>query len=164
MKWSMPHFDYKGMMCSMAAHKQHCSFSFRREAELALPTTRRGSNGMGQFGRIAALADLPDYVTADRVRPARRSAQGFRRKELGAAESEEGTGRARGAGLLHRRLRNNKKAQQTFERFSYSQRKEYIEWVTGAKRDATREDRLATAIEWLAERKSRNWKYERKSG
>ena len=62
-KWSMPHFDYKGIMCGMAAHKQHCSFGFWQEAELALEKERRNSDGMGHFGRITSLKDLPDEQT-----------------------------------------------------------------------------------------------------
>ena len=49
----------------------------------------------------------------------------------------------------------------TFEALSPSQRRDYIEWITEAKREETRERRVATALAWLAEGKSRNWKYER---
>ena len=57
-------------------------------------------------------------------------------------------------------LRDNAKAKVTFEAFPSSQRREYVDWVTEAKQDATRAKRLATSIEWLAEGKRRNWKYE----
>ena len=57
------------------------------------------------------------------------------------------------------RLKTNRKALKTFEAFSYSNRKDYVEWVTEARRDATREKRMATAVEWLAEGKPRNWEY-----
>ena len=163
-KWSMPHFDYKGIMCGMAAHKQHCSFGFWREAELALPNARTSSDGMGQFGRITSLSDLPDDETligyVRRARELRDSgvkkpAEAKRKKEPAALEVPD---------YFTVALRNNRKAQQTFDKFSYSHRKEYIEWVTSAKRDQTRELRLATAIEWMAEGKPRNWKYERKAG
>ena len=56
-------------------------------------------------------------------------------------------------------LKKNKKAQATFNGFSTSNRNEYVEWITEAKQEATRKTRMATAIEWLAEGKSRNWKY-----
>jgi uncharacterized protein YdeI (YjbR/CyaY-like superfamily) len=56
-------------------------------------------------------------------------------------------------------LKKDKKALDTFESFSYSHRKEYVEWITEAKTEATRMKRLKTAIEWLGEGKSRNWKY-----
>ena len=57
-------------------------------------------------------------------------------------------------------LKKNKKALATFEAFPYSHKKEYVQWVTEAKTDETRQRRLATSVEWLAEGKSRNWKYE----
>ena len=63
MKWSMPHFDYKGIMCGMAAFKQHCSFGFWQTASLALDGKGEDAEGMGQFGRITSLADLPDEKT-----------------------------------------------------------------------------------------------------
>ena len=58
-------------------------------------------------------------------------------------------------------LKKDKKALTTFENFSYSHRKEYVEWITEAKREETRAKRIATTLEWLAKGKSRNWKYER---
>ena len=164
MKWSMPHFDYKGIMCGMAAHKQHCSLGFWQGSELALGGAGTNADGMGHFGRITSLADLPDDETMiGYVRKAvelkdagvKKPAQPRAKKEPAALEVPD---------YFTAALRNNKAAQQTFEKFSHSHRKEYVEWVTGAKRDETRENRLATAIEWLAEGKSRNWKYERTSG
>jgi uncharacterized protein YdeI (YjbR/CyaY-like superfamily) len=56
-------------------------------------------------------------------------------------------------------LKNNTKALATFEGFSYSNKKDYVEWVTEAKTEETRSKRLATALEWMAEGKVRNWKY-----
>ena len=64
-------------------------------------------------------------------------------------------------GYFRKALGKNKKAAETFEGFSYSHKKEYLEWITEAKTDATRQKRLATTLQWLTERKSRNWKYER---
>jgi uncharacterized protein YdeI (YjbR/CyaY-like superfamily) len=58
-------------------------------------------------------------------------------------------------------LKKSKKAQNTFDAFSYSHKKEYVEWVTEAKTEDTRQRRLATTVEWLAEGKARNWKYEK---
>ena len=59
-------------------------------------------------------------------------------------------------------LGKNKKANAAFEKFSNSHRKEYVQWISEAKTEATRDKRMAQAIEWLQEGKSRNWKYERK--
>jgi uncharacterized protein YdeI (YjbR/CyaY-like superfamily) len=163
MKWSMPHFDYKGIMCGMAAHKQHCSFGFWQGSELALENGRREVEGMGHFGRITSLSDLPDDETLiGYVRTA------VELKDAGVEKPKAPAPKKKRAELdvpdyFAAALRTNKKAQQTFDGFSYSHRKEYVQWVNEAKRDETRESRLATAIEWLAEGKPRNWKYERKS-
>ena len=55
-------------------------------------------------------------------------------------------------------LAKNKKAKQVFDAASYSYKKEYVMWVTEAKTEETRNSRMATALEWIAEGKGRNWK------
>jgi uncharacterized protein YdeI (YjbR/CyaY-like superfamily) len=161
MKWSMPHFDYKGILCGMAAHKQHCSFGFWREAELALEKSRMEADGMGHFGRITSLADLPDdEMLIGYVRKAAELKDAGIKKPKAAAPKKE-RGELAVPDYFAAALRNNRHAQQTFDGFTYSQRKEYVEWVTEAKSDETRESRLATAIEWMAEGKTRHWKYQR---
>ena len=62
---------------------------------------------------------------------------------------------------LARALKANAKAKATFAGFSPSQRNEYVEWITDAKQDATRANRLETAIDWIAQGKPRHWKYMR---
>lgn len=162
MKWSMPHFDYKGIMCGMAAHKQHCSFGFWQGSELALGGAGKDADGMGQFGRITSLADLPnDETLVGYVRKA------VALKDAGVKKPKVPRAKKTPAELeipeyFTRALRNNLAAHNTFENFSYSGRKEYVEWVAGAMREATREDRLATAIEWLAEGKALHWRYQAK--
>jgi uncharacterized protein YdeI (YjbR/CyaY-like superfamily) len=59
-------------------------------------------------------------------------------------------------------LAKNKKAKQVFENFAYSHKKEYLAWITEAKTEETRNKRMETALEWMAEGKSRLWKYEKK--
>lgn len=56
-------------------------------------------------------------------------------------------------------IKKNKAAWQVFENFSYSNKKEYLQWIVEAKTEDTRNKRLTTAIEWMAEGKIRNWKY-----
>ncbi len=158
-KWGMPHFDYKGMMCGMAAFKAHCIFGFWKASLIFDPDSKKESEAMGQFGCIKTLADLP----SERV------LIGFVKKA--AALNDAGmkapkTTRVKAKPLatpadLTDALRRNKKAHATFEKLPPSHRKEYIVWLTEAKRVETREKRLATALEWLADGKSRNWKYER---
>ncbi len=158
MKWSMPHFDYKGMMCGMAAFKEHCAFGFWK-ADLILDRDKQAAkSGMGSFGCIKSVGDLPNDKTligyvkkAAALNEAGIKAPGrIQPKKREALPSPDYFGAA---------LKKNTKAQKTFENFSPSHRREYIEWITEAKREETRKERLAKTIKWLSEGKPRNWKY-----
>ena len=158
MKWSVPHFDYKGMMCGMAAFKQHCTFGFWK-GSLVLGGDKKDVDGMGQFGRLQKVSDLPS----------KKVLEGYVRKAMQL--NEEGVRPERAArskkpelpvpDYMRAALRRNRKAQSAFDAFSPSHRREYIEWITEAKSEATRERRLETALEWMSEGKPRNWKYQR---
>jgi len=157
-KWQSPHFDHKGPMCGMAAFKNHCAFGFWK-AELILGGEKRAQNeAMGHFGRITSVADLP--VTKTFVGYVRRAV------ELNDAGTKAPwqTKRKKKKPLtvpdyFTAALRKNPKARKTFEEFSPSQRREYVEWISEAKREETREQRLATSMKWLGQGKPRNWKY-----
>lgn len=163
-KWGFPHFDYKGMMCSMAAFKSHCAFTFWK-ATLMKDKHRVFSNvqesAMGHLGRITSLEYLPkDKIMIEYIKEAMRlNDEGVNLpKKVKPKEKKD----LKIPVYFSKAVTRNKKALKTFETFSYSHKKEYIEWVTEAKTDATRNKRLATTIEWLAEGKARNWKYEKK--
>jgi len=158
MKWSMPHFDYKGMLCGMAAFKEHCSFGFWKESLILGQDRAAEKAGMGSFGCIRSMADLPNEKTLI----------GYVKKA--AALNEAGIkapGRSKPAkrepieipDYFAAALKKNARARKTFEALSPSHRREYLEWVTEAKREETRKQRLAMSIKWLAEGKARNWKY-----
>ena len=159
-KWSMPAFTYKGMMCGMAAFKEHCALNFWKHSLVV--GGPRPDDAMGSFGRITSLADLPPdeelirYVREAKrlndegVKPVKRAKPAAEKKELDTPDD------------LIAALETNPAAMEHFEAFSPSKRKDYVEWITEAKTDATRRKRLETAIEWIAEGKSRNWKYARK--
>jgi uncharacterized protein YdeI (YjbR/CyaY-like superfamily) len=157
MKWSAPHFMYQGMLCGMQAFKEHCAFGFWK-GSLIEGLGARGEDAMGHFGRITSIQDLPPQKTLIGLvtQAAALNEQGVkvertaRRKK--AVEPPED---------LVSALRKNKKALAAFQAFSPSHRREYVEWIGEAKRDDTRQRRLATAIEWLSEGKPRNWKYGR---
>lgn len=70
-------------------------------------------------------------------------------------------GRLTSPSALAGALRKNKRATQYFDAFSPSQRREYIEWIDDATRDDTKVKRIAQAIEWIADGKGRNWKYQK---
>lgn len=161
MKWSFPHFDYKGMFCSMASFKEHCAFGFWKGSLVIDAKENKSADAMGQLGRITSLHDLPPRQTLiGYVRKAREL------NDQGVKVPERSKPRAPKTELkvpsyFTAALKKNKKALATFEGFPYSKRKDYVEWVTEAKTDQTRERRLQTSVEWLSEGKSRNWKYER---
>lgn len=157
-KWRMPHFDYQGSLCGMAAHKEHCSLGFWKGSLLGLGDFG-DREGMGQFGKITTVADLPG-----RARLVALVKKAVALNEKGV--KLERAPRAPRPALtvpddLLAALAKNKKARTAFEGFSPSHRREYVEWITEAKQAATRERRIAQTIEWTAEGKSRNWKYER---
>lgn len=165
MKWSFPHFDYKGeMMCSMAAFKQHCAFGFWKASlmkDKKLTAHAESESAMGHFGRITSLGDLPtDATIISYIKEAAAlNASGIKIKKAPASKEKK---ELIVPEYFFSALKRNKKAFQTFERFSYSQRKEYVQWVVDAKTEETREHRLATAVEWMSEGKVRNWKYIKK--
>ncbi len=159
-KWSMPSFLYRGkILCGMAAFKQHCAFGFWKGRELGYAESREGE-AMGQLGRITTLKDLPKKkellalikraiqdsdirATAPKVATPKKAAKPAPKTpdDLAAA------------------LRKNKKALAVYETFSPSAKREYVDWLTEAKREETRAKRLAQAVEWIAEGKQRNWRY-----
>jgi uncharacterized protein YdeI (YjbR/CyaY-like superfamily) len=154
MKWSVPHFDYKGMMCGMAAFKEHCAFNLWK-ASLVLDVTDE-KEAMGQFGRLTSARDLPsDRTMIGYIRKAARL------NEEGVKVSRKSTPKAplKVPTYFQAALKKNAPAHKAFAAFSPSQQREYVEWLDEAKADATREKRLQTAIAWIAEGKVRNWKY-----
>jgi hypothetical protein len=163
MKWGFVHFGYKGMFCSMAAFKGHCTFGFWKAGPVAervteLPTL--GADAMGQFGRITSPSDLPtDAVMVKILKVAARlNDEGVKNpaRKVTAPKDRVLTVPA----YFQKAVNANAKAKATFAAFPYSCKKEYLAWVTEAKSEATREKRLATTVQWLAEGKRRNWKYE----
>jgi uncharacterized protein YdeI (YjbR/CyaY-like superfamily) len=165
MKWSFPHFDYKGeMMCSMAAFKQHAVFGFWKAALMKDPVlveNARSETAMGHLGRLTNLKDLPSdkKMTAWIKEAMQLTDKGIKlpakpkttdKKELVVPD------------YFEKALSKNKKAKHTFENFAYSHKKEYLEWITEAKTEETRNKRIASAVEMMAEGKSRNWKYAKK--
>jgi uncharacterized protein YdeI (YjbR/CyaY-like superfamily) len=155
-KWQFPHFDYKGMICGMAAFKNHCSFGFWK-AELVFGNHKTEEAAMGQFGRITSMADLPSEKTLIRYvrKAAKLNEQGVKRPVRGKPKKVA----LQVPDYFAAALEKNDKAKKTFATFSPSNKRDYVEWLTDAKRDETRGERLALSVRWLAEGKPRNWKY-----
>ena len=158
LKWGMPAFMYKGeILASMAAFKAHATFGFWRGNQVMGDGAQK-LDAMGQFGRLRSIADLPEpdtlkeliekamSLTDTGVKPVRNKAP---KDDFSVPED------------LETALRGNSAASAGFVAFPPSCRREYVEWVTEAKRPETRAKRIAQAVEWIAEGKKRNWKYEK---
>lgn len=158
LKWSMPAFEYKGIVCGFASFKEHCTFGFWKESLLEKTAFRAEKTAMGSFGRITSVKDLPaDDVIVDLVRQAiELNEKGIKVEKKGPRPKKEVVV----PDILLEALARNDKAAETFNAFPPSSKKDYVAWITEAKTEATRDKRLATTIEWLAEGKRRNWKYE----
>jgi len=159
-KWGMPFFDYKnGPLCNMAAFKQHCSFGFWKAKLMKDPVlmdNARAETAMGHLGRITSLKDLP----ADRKISAWiKEAMKLNEEGIKLAKPKTASTPAAVPDYFLNAIRKNKKAFATFQKFPPSHIKEYVVWITEAKREETREKRIEQAIEWMAEGKDRNWKY-----
>ena len=159
MKWSMPHFMYEGMLCGMAAFKAHCTFGFWKGALVLGDSDGAAKDAMGQFGRIERISDLPPKRTL--VALVRRAMQLNEQGVKSPVRARTPKPPAEVPDDLSAALARNRKARATFEGFSAAQRREYVEWIAGAKREETRARRLATTLEWLAEGKPMNWKYQK---
>lgn len=176
LKWAMPSFTYRGrILCSMAAFKQHATFGFwhgdrvvggrgTEASPSAAPAAGGqpdGATAMGQFGRLTALTDLPG----------KREMAGYVREAMRLIDSGAPARATRASATkaalpvpddLAAALRGSPMAQATFEAFAPSHRREYVEWIVEAKREDTRQRRIAQAVGWLADGKPRHWKYQKR--
>ena len=160
-KWGFPHFDCNGILCSMAAFKHHCAFGFWKASLMSDPNkilSKVGETAMGQLGKIKELDDLPsEKVLIEYIKEAvKLNSEGIRL----VTKSKSGEKRELEIpDYFTKALNKNKEALKIFESFSYTNKKEYVEWVTEAKSEETKNKRLATSMEWIAEGKIKNWKY-----
>jgi uncharacterized protein YdeI (YjbR/CyaY-like superfamily) len=161
MKWSRPFFLRCGILCNMAAFKHHCAFGYWLY-ELVLDQNDKAAaewDGAGQFGRITSLADLPSdkQLLALLKKAVKLNESGAKRPAaLRPAKKQE----LIVPDDLTAAFKKNKKALTAFEAFSYSHKKEYVQWITEAKREETRQKRIETMLTWLTEGKPRHWKYQ----
>jgi hypothetical protein len=160
MKWSTPHFDYKGIFCGMSAFKAHVGFGFWKSGLMKDLLPGSGLSAAGQFGKIESIKDLPSDKELTKII---KFAKKLNDDEVKAPPMRKSGPRPalKAPKDLLDALAKNKKAMATFENFPPGQRREYIAWVIEAKQAATRESRIKTAVEWMAEGKIRNWKYAR---
>ncbi|HUQ13762.1 MAG TPA: YdeI/OmpD-associated family protein [Novosphingobium sp.] len=159
LKWSMPHFTVGGRnVAGMASFKAHAALMIHGDGRQGEAEGDDEKGGMGHYGRITSLADLPGDAALRKklIAAADKIASGVKEPRPARAPKPEIATPPDVAAALDA----NGPAKATFERFAPSHRREYLEWITDAKRAETRERRLAQAIVWLSEGKKRNWKYE----
>jgi uncharacterized protein YdeI (YjbR/CyaY-like superfamily) len=159
-KWGVPFFEHKGIVANMAAFKQHASFGFWKQRLMDDPAGLFPSRGDSSMGgkKFRSAAELPPdavlirYVKAavalnDKGAKAPRPPRKKRPPPKPPAD-------------LVAAFRKNRKAKAAFDAFSPSQQREYVEWITEAKREETRRSRLKQAVQWMAQGKPHNWKYQ----
>jgi len=163
MKWSRPFFVYEGVILgNMSAFKAHCSFGLwgSEVGEVLQKDGAAQNNGMGTFGKITSIEELPARTKL--VSYVKRAAKAIDDGERTKAWSRPRVVKAEAEvpEALTAALKKNKAAAKTFEAMTPGCKREYCQWIAEAKREETRAKRVATAVEWIAEGKSRNWKYE----
>ncbi len=162
-KWGMPFFLQQGViLANMAAFKQHCAFGFwgSEMNKLLAADGLHSSHAMGSLGRITGSQDLPaDKFMLAYMRRAAELVESGKRKKSIERPKKPAKRAVRIPAELAAALRGNKLAAKAFAGFSPSCRREYAEWIAEAKRPETREKRLAQAITWIAQGKTRYWKY-----
>jgi hypothetical protein len=158
LKWGAPFFVDGGIVAGMAAFKQHCGIVFWHYEPGSWAA--KNDQGRGEVGKLKSLADLPSdavlkkclkYAMKQNAAGVKKSRNTQTPKPALAVPAD-----------LREALKGNSKARSTFENFPPGKRRDYLEWISEAKQPHTRERRIETAIAWMAEGKSRNWKYERK--
>jgi hypothetical protein len=154
LKWSSPTFMYRGMLGGFAAFKEHASFGFWKHELVAGPRDGQG------FGKLTSVKDLPPkkQLVAMIKKAMQLNEEGVKVPRMKAAAPKRAIPMPSDLKIA---LAANKKASLTYEDFSPSHKREYLEWITEAKTEATRARRVEQAIEWMAEGKPRNWKYMR---
>lgn len=158
-KWGMPSFEYKGLMCGFAAFKQHCTFGFWKAALMSDPTlmyNAKSEIAMGHLGKITSLKDLPaDKKIIGYIKEAMR----LNDDDIKLPKKTSTKKHVVIPVELTIALKKNKIALQVFETFSTSNKRDYADWITEAKTETTRCKRIEQAVAWIAESKPRNWKY-----
>ena len=163
-KWSHPFYLLDGRpFASMGAFKAHCSLGFWKGGRpVAEAAAGPRDKAMGQFGRIESLADLPKAAALRKLIVEARAAWLSEKEEKASAPPAPKPKREAPTlpDDLAAALRAQSGARKRFDAFTPSQQHEYVDWIVEARREATRESRIVQAVEWIAEGKTRNWKYQ----
>jgi uncharacterized protein YdeI (YjbR/CyaY-like superfamily) len=155
LKWSSPTFMHEGILCGMAGFKEHCIFHFWK-GELLRDESGQSAND--SIGKLTKVSDLPSkkQLTAWIKAAMKLNEEGVTRRPKTQRRPQPAASMPDDFSAA---LKQNRKSGKAFDALSPSHRREYVEWITEAKRPDTRQRRIAQALEWIAEGKSRNWKY-----
>lgn len=163
-KWGMPFFiQQEIILCHMAAFKKHCAFGFwgKEMHKVLAKDGLNSSDAMGTLGRITNRKELPsDKILLAYMRQAAELVQSGQRKQSIERPAKRKQRPVQIPAELSAGLKKNKLASKAFAGFSPSCQREYSEWIAEAKRPETKQKRLAQAIRWIAQGKTRNWKYQ----
>jgi uncharacterized protein YdeI (YjbR/CyaY-like superfamily) len=151
-KWRMPFFAHKGNLITTPAFKRHCALIFWK-GRLFLNEDQKT-----KLRRLTSISELPGNKTLT----------GYIKKAIELNEAGIKIPRPKPKATkpvvvpdyFLTVLKQNKKALAAFEDFSPSHKREYVEWITEAKREETRAKRIQAAVKLMTQGKSRNWKYE----
>jgi len=162
-KWGMPFFLQQGViLANMAAFKQYCAFGFwgSEMQQLLAADGLQSSQAMVSLGLITGLQELPaDELLLSYMHRAAELVESGERKKSIDRPKKPAKRTVRVPAELAAALKKNKLAGKAFAGFSPSCRREYADWIAEAKRPETREKRLAQAVTWIAQGKTRYWKY-----
>jgi uncharacterized protein YdeI (YjbR/CyaY-like superfamily) len=157
-KWGAPFYLYQNrVLCATMAFKAHCAIIFWKAALISKKKGKKAKDEMKRWRRISILEELPseqDLLAYIKL------AMHFNEPTTKLPPREKRSAPVKVPNDLMYALRANPKALATFEAFTPTRKKDYVYWINGAKTEETRERRLETAIDWMSEGKSRNWKYE----
>jgi hypothetical protein len=157
-KWSMPFFVYRGTLCHMAAFKAHCAFGFWHSKEIPELQDSASEEAMGDLGRILSLDDLPPKR---KLTSFIKTAMKFNEAGVKQARVTKARPQLDMPADFADALAQQPAATKHYDAFSPSAKYDYLEWIIEAKREVTRAARIATALEWISEGRTRNWKYQK---
>jgi uncharacterized protein YdeI (YjbR/CyaY-like superfamily) len=159
-KWGMPHFEYHGVIASMASFNEHAVFGFWKQDLIpGMKQYIKEKEAMGSWGRITTLEGIPP--DKDIIEFVKAAAQ-LNEKGIKSPKRASKPVVVNMPDDFMKAIKANSKANETYENFSPSNKRDYAEWISSAKSEETRKERMKTAIEWMAQGKPRMWKYMKK--
>lgn len=164
-KWGHVAFMHKGIVCGLAAFKHHVVFHFWKASLLGGSHARRSTDDktLEQLAKLKSVDELPSKsVIASLVKAAVKLNDGAVKVPKSPMAAKKTKAPLRTPPSLAKALARNAKAKSTYQGFSPSHKREYVEWICDAKSVETRDRRIEQALGWMSEGKPRNWKYMKK--